>query len=103
MAEPEEMEKLRSEWAQAARAGRLSSVRGFFVAVFSDSVSAVVVLASFVIGCALTYYATDIFHGVFGFLMPRGVTVLVMLFTLVLPLSMGLRFVSWWRGKTGRG
>jgi hypothetical protein len=103
MAEPEDMEKLKAEWAQAARAGRLSSVKGFFVAVSSDSVSAIAMVASLVVGCVLTYYATDIFHGVFGIVMPRGVTSIVMIFTLALPLSMGLRFVSWWRDKTGRG
>ena len=102
MADPNETEALKAEWAQAARAGRLAKVKGFFVAVFSDSVSAVVVLASVVVGGALTFYATDIFRRVLGFQMPGGVAYIVMFFTLVLPVSMGVRFVSWWRDKTGR-
>ena len=102
MPPPDEMDKLKAEWAQAARAGRFTAVKQFFVAVVSDSVSAVVLLVSLVVGGALTYYATALFHGALGFEMPRGVTVLVMIFTLVLPVVVGMKLVAWWRDKTGR-
>jgi hypothetical protein len=100
MAEPEEMEK--AERAQAARARRFTAVKRFFVAVAIDSVPAVVVLVSLLIGGALAYYAPALFRSAIGFQMPRGVQVLVMFFTLGLPVVVGPKFVAWWRDKTGR-
>jgi hypothetical protein len=99
----EDMERLKAEWAQAQRVGRISGVKRLFGAVLSDSVSAVIMVSSLVLGITLIYYAMTLYHDAVGSHMGRGLGGLVITVSLGVPLGLGWRFVLWWRHRTGRG